>query len=89
MIFEETIAAIATPAGKGGVAIIRLSGKDPLAIAEKMFKPTGKTLEDVLAMKALNAFTWQPPKDKEERKRLLEIIKKGKIDHIITGGPKQ
>ena len=29
MLMEETIAAIATPAGKGGVAIIRLSGKNP------------------------------------------------------------
>lgn len=36
---EENIAAIATPAGKGGVAIIRVSGKDPLTIAEKMFTP--------------------------------------------------
>lgn len=43
MLFEETVSAIATPAGKGGVAIIRLSGKDPLSIASKMFTPTGKT----------------------------------------------
>ena len=50
----------------------------PSDIPPQEFKTTGKTLEDVLAMKALNAFTWQPPKDKEERKRLLEIIKKGK-----------
>lgn len=42
-MLEENIAAIATPAGKGGVAIIRISGKNPLAIAEKMFKPVGKT----------------------------------------------
>lgn len=40
---EENIAAIATPAGKGGVAIVRISGKDPLSIAEKMFAPSGKT----------------------------------------------
>lgn len=36
---EENIAAIATPSGKGGVAIIRISGKNPLSIAEKMFTP--------------------------------------------------
>ena len=42
-MLEENIAAIATPAGKGGVAIIRISGKSPLSIAEKMFTPTGKT----------------------------------------------
>ena len=42
-MMEENVAAIATPAGKGGVAIIRISGKSPLSIAEKMFIPTGKT----------------------------------------------
>ena len=42
-MMEENISAIATPAGKGGVAIIRISGKSPLVIAEKMFSPTGKT----------------------------------------------
>lgn len=41
-MLEENIAAIATPSGKGGVAIVRLSGRDPLSIAEKMFFPTGK-----------------------------------------------
>ena len=33
----ETIAAIATPPGKGGVAIIRISGDCALDIAEKVF----------------------------------------------------
>ena len=42
-MMEENIAAIATPAGKGGVAIIRISGKNPLELAAKMFKPVGKT----------------------------------------------
>ena len=40
---EENISAIATAPGKGGVAIIRISGKNPLAIAEKMFTPLSKT----------------------------------------------
>ena len=38
---EENISAISTPAGKGGVAIIRISGKSPLEIAKKMFTPVG------------------------------------------------
>lgn len=42
-MLEDNVSAIATPPGKGGVAIIRISGKSPLAIAEKMFTPTGKT----------------------------------------------
>ncbi len=41
-MMEENIAAIATASGKGGVAIIRISGKNPLCIAEKMFTPMGK-----------------------------------------------
>ena len=42
-MMEENIAAIATAAGKGGVAIVRVSGKSALALAEKMFLPSGKT----------------------------------------------
>lgn len=42
MLFERTIAAISTPPGKGGVAVIRISGKDALEIAGKMFAPRGK-----------------------------------------------
>lgn len=40
---SECIAAIATAPGTGGVAIIRISGDNSLEIAEKMFKPIGKT----------------------------------------------
>ena len=38
----DTIAAIATPQGRGGVAIVRLSGGDPLSVARAMFKPARK-----------------------------------------------
>ena len=37
--FATTIAAISTPPGKGGVAIIRISGADALKIGSKIFKP--------------------------------------------------
>ncbi len=33
----ETIAAIATPPGEGGVAVIRISGDEALSVAEKVF----------------------------------------------------
>ena len=42
-MFGDTIAAISTPPGRGGVAIIRLSGEGALAAAQKMFAPAGKT----------------------------------------------
>ena len=34
---NDTIAAIATPLGKGGFSVIRISGKDAIAIADKVF----------------------------------------------------
>ena len=40
---DDVIAAVATPPGKGGVAIVRVSGQGALAVAEKMFTPAGKT----------------------------------------------
>lgn len=40
---SDTIAAISTGLVPSGVAVIRISGKDSLAVAEKVFKPVGKT----------------------------------------------
>ena len=40
---EDTIAAIATPLGEGGIGIVRLSGPEALAIAERFFEPKQKT----------------------------------------------
>ncbi|MCX5704948.1 MAG: tRNA uridine-5-carboxymethylaminomethyl(34) synthesis GTPase MnmE [Candidatus Omnitrophica bacterium] len=34
---DDTIAAISTPVGEGGIGIVRLSGKDALAIVDKIF----------------------------------------------------
>ena len=45
MIHTDTIVALATPSGAGAIAIIRLSGKDAISIAEKQFKSvSGKLL---------------------------------------------
>ncbi len=41
----DTIAAVSTPYGKGGVALIRISGADAIAVAERVFRPrSGKPL---------------------------------------------
>lgn len=41
MYIDDTIAAIATPPGIGGVGIIRVSGKDSFAIVNTLFKSAG------------------------------------------------
>ena len=43
MAYGSTIAAISTPSGKGGVAIIRISGDDALKIAASVFFPRNKS----------------------------------------------
>jgi tRNA modification GTPase len=40
---DDTIAAIATPFGEGALAIVRVSGSDALTIADRCFRPAGKT----------------------------------------------
>ena len=39
---EQTIAAVATPPGVGGIAVIRISGETAYEVAEKVFCPVNK-----------------------------------------------
>ncbi len=41
-VLMETISAIATPQGRGGIAVVRMSGDGALAIARKMFSRKGE-----------------------------------------------
>ncbi len=42
-MLEDTIAAIATPLGEGGLAVIRISGPLALAVADRIFVSLGKS----------------------------------------------
>ncbi len=47
-MITDTIAAVSTPYGKGGVALLRVSGERAVEIAERVFFPvSGKALGDV------------------------------------------
>lgn len=53
-MLSDTIAAVSTPAGKGGVALLRVSGCDAVRISEKVFRPhNGKRLGEVSARYAV------------------------------------
>ena len=41
-MLEDTIAAISTPIGEGGLAVVRLSGEDALKVVDGCFVPGGK-----------------------------------------------
>ena len=54
MNFLDTIAAVSTPYGKGGIAVIRISGSDAIKVADKVFKPlSGKSLDDIESSRAV------------------------------------
>ncbi|HWY31093.1 MAG TPA: tRNA uridine-5-carboxymethylaminomethyl(34) synthesis GTPase MnmE [Candidatus Acidoferrum sp.] len=42
-MWEDTIAAIATPLGEGGLAVVRISGTRAMAIADASFLPVGSS----------------------------------------------
>lgn len=39
---EDTMAAISTPLGEGGLAVIRVSGREALAVVDRCFEPVGR-----------------------------------------------
>lgn len=43
----DTIAAISTPRGEGGISIVRMSGQDSLNILEKIFRPKNKKVSEL------------------------------------------
>ncbi len=70
--YEDTITAIATVEGEGAIAIVRLSGKDAISIADKIFK--GKTF-----VKKMNTHTIQyghiiDPNTKEYLDEVIIIV---------------
>ncbi len=43
LLLSDTIVAIATPLGEAGLAVIRVSGQQALAVADRCFRPAGKS----------------------------------------------
>lgn len=61
MYVFDTIAAISTPYGKGGVAMIRISGADALAVADAIFMPkSGKRLSELEVGRAYYGDVFSP-----------------------------
>lgn len=72
-IASRTIAAVSTPPGKGGVALIRISGEDAVRIASACFTPkSGKPLESYPARYAVYGSIHQPRQDGAKSADLLD-----------------
>lgn len=66
---EDTIAAIATPLGEGGLGVIRLSGPQAFAIASKEFQPLRPSILDSVPSHTCHVGGWGAEKS---------------IDHVVV-----
>jgi len=60
MLSNDTIAAIATPPGEGGISIVRVSGPDALKIADRVFHCQGAVPSERAANTFVHGFVRNP-----------------------------
>ena len=76
MFTDDTIAAISTPLGEGGIGIIRLSGKDAIQIAEKTFRSLkGTSLLNLKSHRIIHGHVIAPSTDKKIDEVLVTVMK--------------
>jgi len=71
---EDTIAAISTALGEGGIGIVRISGKESLDIAAKIFKPKTKRKIEDLKSRVLYLGNIIDPESKESVDEVLLAV---------------
>ena len=81
---EETIAAIATPEGKGGIAVIRISGAEALIVLQRFFRRNeeGKGVYDMASHKLYRGQIYDPVSDNFVDNVLCVLMK---APHSYTG----
>lgn len=76
MFTDDTIAAISTPLGEGGIGIVRLSGKDPIEIVERIFySPKNKSLKDSGSYKVIYGHIKDPVTGEEIDEVLVTVMR--------------
>jgi tRNA modification GTPase len=76
MFTDDTIAAISTPLGEGGIGIVRLSGKDSIQIAEKIFSsPKNKSIKDSRSNKVIYGSVNDPLTGKKIDEVLVTVMR--------------
>jgi tRNA modification GTPase len=76
MFSDDTIAAISTPLGEGGIGIVRLSGKNSIEIAQKIFfSPKNKSLKNVKSYSVVYGHIYEPATDDKIDEVLVTVMK--------------
>ncbi len=83
-MLNDTIAAIATPPGTGGIAIIKISGPDALGAAEILFKPANpqRSLPELPSQSMLYGHVYDPGQGDLIDEVLITVLKG---PHSFTG----
>ena len=80
----DTIAAISTPYGKGGVALIRISGAEAVAVAEKVFSSfSGRPLSQFAHGKMTYGEIFMPTPDRKSVDDGMAVV--FRAPHSFTG----
>jgi tRNA modification GTPase len=76
MFTDDTIAAISTPLGEGGIGIVRLSGKASIDIAETIFtSPQKRALRDVASYKLVYGHIYDPSTGEKVDEVLVTLMR--------------
>lgn len=76
MFTDDTIAAISTPLGEGGIGIVRLSGKDSVQIVEKIFSsPKNKSIKDSRPNRVIYGYVNDPFTGKKIDEVLVTVMR--------------
>ncbi len=76
MSLNDTIAAISTPLGEGGIGIVRLSGRDSISLACRVFQSShGKKLSDAKSHTLTYGFVFDPDTGKRIDEALFSVMK--------------
>ena len=72
----DTIAAISTPPGEGAISIVRLSGEEAIAIADRIFQAGTKTLAQVPSHTIHYGHIVDPEENRLMDEVMLSVMKK-------------
>jgi tRNA modification GTPase len=76
MFIDDTIVAISTPPGEGGIGIVRLTGKDAIKIADRLFHSSkGKSLSDSASHRIIYGFIKDPSTGETVDEVLVSIMR--------------
>jgi tRNA modification GTPase len=76
MFLEDTIAAISTPLGTGGIGIVRLSGREAIKIADKVFRsPKKKKIKQTPSHRIIYGHIMNPETKDVVDEALVSVMK--------------